>query len=158
MAAQVFNIMKGRAKEIYNRVKSNDPANSAFIIVILASAGLESDATLLDKDDLAALVSGTTNEATNSGYARKTLDDSALAALPAPDDTNDRNEFDLPDQNWATVATGDVWAKLVLCYDPDTTGGADSAIIPVCLYDFAITPNGGPIDAIVNASGAFRAA
>jgi hypothetical protein len=100
MANVVFNIAKGRIVELYNRVKNNDPANSALIVVPLETSGLEADATLIDKDDLAAVLSGTTNEQTTMG--RKTLTDSDLAALPAPDDTNDRYSLDLPDIVWTS--------------------------------------------------------
>lgn len=142
MANIVFNIAKGRVKELYNRVKSNDPANSALIIVPIETSGLESDATLIDKDDLAAVLSGATNEQSTMG--RKTLTDSDLAALSAPDDTNDRNECDLPTVTW-TAASGNAISKLLVCYDPDTTGGADSAIIPLTMFDFAQTPSGADI-------------
>lgn len=158
MADFVFNIAKGRVVEFYNRVEGNDPTNSAFIIVVLATSGLESDATLKDKDDLAALVSGSTNEVTNTGYARKVLTDSDLASLPAPDDTNDRYDIDLPDQTWTAVSAGDGWSKLVVCYDANTTSGSDSDIIPLCAYDFVVTPDGSDIIAQFNAAGFFRAA
>ena len=46
MADGVFNIAKGRVRELYNRVKSNDPANSAFIVVLLKAN--VADATLID--------------------------------------------------------------------------------------------------------------
>ena len=81
MANIPFNIGLGRIVELYNRVDSNDPANSALVIAVLAASGIESDATLRDKDDLAAVVSGTTNEVTNSGYARKVLTDADLTAF-----------------------------------------------------------------------------
>lgn len=142
MANIVFNIAKGRVKELYNRVKSNDPANSALIIVPIETSGLESDATLIDKDDLAAVLSGATNEQSTMG--RKTLTDSDLAALSAPDDTNDRNECDLPTVTW-TAASGNAISKLLVCYDQDTTGGTDSAIIPLTMFDFAQTPSGADI-------------
>jgi len=157
MANFVFNIAKGRVAEYVNRVKSNDPANSALIMLVLATSGLESDATLLDKDDVAALVSGTTNEVTNSGYARKTLTDADIAAI-APDDTNDRMDVDIPDQTWSAVAAGDGWSKIVIAYDPDTTGGTDSAIIPLTAHDFVVTPDGSDITAQIAAAGFFRAA
>ena len=54
MANIVFNIAKGRVAELYDRVKSNDPANSAIILVPIETSGLESDATLIDADTLAA--------------------------------------------------------------------------------------------------------
>lgn len=142
MASIVFNIAKGRVIEIYSRVKSNDPTNSALILVPLETSGLESDATLIDKDDLAAVLSGTTNEQTTMG--RKTLTDADLAALPAPTDASDYYEISLPTTTW-TGATGNAISKILVCYDPDTTGGTDSAIIPLTLFDFSITPDGSDI-------------
>jgi hypothetical protein len=105
----VFNIAKGRVAELCNRVDQNDPANSALIIVVLATSGLESDATLKDFDTLAAVVAGATNEVTNTNYARKTLTDSDIAAFAA-DDTNDRVDIDFADQTWTAVAAGDGWS------------------------------------------------
>ena len=154
MADFVFNIAKGRVVELYNRVKSNDPANSAFIVMVLETSGLESDAPLKDKDDFAALVSGATNEQTTMG--RKTLTDADLAALPAPDDTNDRYDVDLPDVTW-TAASGNAISKLVIGYDSDTTGGSDSNIIPLTCHDFVATPDGNDLQAVINASGFYRA-
>src|SRR6185295_19896488 len=60
----VMNIAKGRVVELYNRVKANDPANSALIIVPIETSGLEADSVLVDKDDLAAFLTGATNEQT----------------------------------------------------------------------------------------------
>lgn len=142
MANIVFNIAKGRVVEYYNRVENNDPANSAIILVPIETSGLESDATLIDKDDLAAVLSGTTNEQTTMG--RKTLTDTELAALPAPDDTNDRYEVSLPTTTW-TAATGNAISKILVCYDNDTTAGTDSNIIPLTMFDFAVTPSGTDI-------------
>lgn len=142
MANIVFNIAKGRVVELYSRVKSNDPANSALILVPLETSGLESDATLIDKDDLAAVLAGATNEQTTMG--RKTLTDADLAALPAPDDANDRYDIALPTVTWS-AATGNAISKILVCYDADTTGGSDANIVPVTLFDFAITPDGSDV-------------
>ena len=139
MANITFNIAKGRIVELYNRVKSNDPANSALILVPIETSGLESDAVLIDKDDLAAVLSGSTNEQTTMG--RKTLTDSDLAALPAPDDTNDRFEVSLPTVTWA-AASGNAISKVCVCYDSDTTSGSDANIVPLTLFDAALTPDG----------------
>lgn len=139
MANIVFNISKGRVVEYYNRVKANDPANSALILVPIETTGLETDAVLIDKDDLAAVLSGATNEQTTMG--RKVLTDADLVALPAPDDTNDRYDISLPTVTWV-AATGNAISKILVCYDSDTTGGADSAIIPLTMFDAAITPDG----------------
>lgn len=142
MANIVFNIAKGRVVEYYNRVENNDPALSALILVPIETTGLETDAVLIDKDDLAAVLSGTTNEQTTMG--RKTLTDADLAALPAPDDTNDRYEVSLPTVIWAG-ATGNAVSKILVCYDPDTTAGTDANIIPLTMFDFAVTPSGADI-------------
>jgi hypothetical protein len=156
MADFVFNIAKGRVVEYYNRVKASDPTNAALVVVVIDANG-DTDATMKDRDDLAALLGGTANEVTNTNYARKVLTDSDLAALPAPDDTNDRYDIDLPDQTWSAVAAGTAWTDIIICYDPDTTGGTDSAIIPLTCHDFAVTPDGSDIVAQIAAAGFFRA-
>jgi hypothetical protein len=138
----VFNIAKGRVVELYNRVENNDPANSAIILIPIETSGLESDATLIDVDTLTALLSGTTNEQTTMG--RKTLTDADLAALPAPDDANDRYEVSLPTVTW-TAASGNAISKIAVCYDADTTSGTDANIIPLTMFDFVQTPSGADI-------------
>ena len=142
MANFTFNIAKGRVVEFYNRVKSNDPANSALILVPIETTGLEADSVLIDKDDLAALLAGATNEQTTMG--RKTLTDADLAALPAPDDTNDRFDISLPTVTW-TAASGNPISKIAVCYDSDTTAGTDANIIPLTMFDFVQTPSGADI-------------
>lgn len=158
MADLVFNIAKGRIVEFYNRVENNDPANSALVVVALATAGLEADAVLRDKDTLADVVAGTTDEATNVNYVRKVLTDAELAALPAPDDVNDRYDVDIPDLVWTPgPAAGTGWSRLVVCYRPDTTAGTDANIIPLTSHDFVIVPDGSEIQATIAAAGFFRA-
>lgn len=142
MANIVFNISKGRVAELYDRVKLNDPANCALILVPIETSGLEADSVLIDVDTLTALVAGTTNEQTTMG--RKVLTDAELAAVPAPDDTNDRNERSLPTVTWS-AASGNAISKIAVCYDSDTTGGTDSNIVPLTLFDFAQTPSGADI-------------
>jgi hypothetical protein len=137
-------------------VDTNDPANSALIIAVLATSGLESDATLKDFDTLSAVVAGTTNEVTNTNYARKTLTDADLSAFAA-DDTNDRVDLDIADQTWTAVAAGDGWSKLIVCYDSDTTGGTDANIIPLTAHDFVVVPDGSDITAQVASAGFYRA-
>ena len=159
MSNFIFNISKGRVAELYNRVDSNDPANSAIVIALLATSGIEADATLIDKDTLTDLVSGTTNEATNTGYARKILTDADIVAF-APDDANDRVDLDIPDQTWTGVANDGTGAigDFITLYDSDTTGGTDANIVPMTLHDWAITPDGSDIMAQIAAAGFYRAA
>lgn len=146
MANITFNIAKGRVIELYNRVKSNDPANSAIVLIPVLTAGLESDATLIDKDDVAAVFAGATDEATTNGWVRKTLTDADLAALPAPVDASDYFEISLPTVLWSAVgAGGGAISKLLVAYDSDTTGGTDSNLLPLTLFDFAVTPDGSDV-------------
>jgi hypothetical protein len=154
----VFNIAKGRVAELYNRVKSNDPTNSALVLVAIKSTGIETDAVLRDYDDLAAILAASNDEATNTGYARKVLTDADLAAIPAPDDTGDTNDRDIPDQTWTAVQTsGGAWGAIIICYDNDTTAGSDSNLVPLTKHDFAVTPDGSDIVAQVAAAGFYRA-
>ena len=142
MANIVFNIAKGRVVEYYKRVKSNDPANSALILIPIETTGLEADATLIDVDTVTALLAGTTNEQSTMG--RKTLTDADLAALPAPDDTNDRYDIALPTVTW-TAASGNAISKMVVAYDADTTGGTDADLIPLTMFDAVATPDGNDL-------------
>lgn len=156
MADFVFNIAKGRVAELYNRVDLNDPAASALIVVVLATAGIETDAVLQDVGTLAALVAGTTDEVTNTGYARKVLTDADIVAF-APDNTNNRVDLDIPDQTWTAVAAGSGFNDFVVCYDSDTAAGTDANIVPMTLHDFPVVPDGSDITAQIAAAGFFRA-
>ncbi len=156
MANQIFNIGLGRVAELYNRVDANDPANAVLTIAVLATAGIESDAVLKDKDDLTALVAGATNEVTNSNYARIELVDTDIVAF-APDDSNDRVDLDIPDQTFSAIAAGDGWNDLIICYDSDSTGGTDADIVPLTMHDFVVTPDGSDITAQIAAAGFYRA-
>lgn len=152
----VFNIAKGKVAEYYDRVDNNDPANSALLVIPILSAGLETDAVLIDADTFAAVVAGATNEATAGGWNRKVLTDADLGAA-APDDVNDRNERDIPDQSWTPAAGNDV-GKLVIAYDPDTTGGTDANIVPLTAHSWDVITDGNQVNAVINAAGFFRAA
>lgn len=156
MADQIFNIALGRVAELYNRVDLNDPTNAVLTIVVLATAGIETDPVLKDKVDLAAVVAGTTNEVTNSGYARKELIDTDLVAM-APDQTNDRMDLDIPDQTWTGVGSGDGWQDFLVCYDSDSVAGTDANIVPCTQHDFVVTPDGSDITAQIATAGFYRA-
>ena len=146
MADFVFNIAKGRVAELYNRVQTNDPANSALIIVPV-DRGAATDATLRDLDTLSAVL-GSVTERSTSGWNRKTITDAGLSAL-TPDDTNDRMPCDFGDQTWTAVTAGNV-TDLLVCYDSDTTSGTDASIVPLTCHAFAITPDGSDVLATVN--------
>jgi hypothetical protein len=151
MAAFTFNVAKGRTIEFHTRVDGNDPANSVLVLVVLAAAGLESDDILRDKDTLADVLAGATNEVTNAGYSRIVLSDTGITAVTI-DDANDWVTAALATQSFGgpNVAAGDSWSKLLVCYDSDSTSGTDANILPVTAHDLRINgqvvvPNGAPV-------------
>lgn len=163
----VFNIARGCTKFYYFAVENSTvlaasgqftaAADSALIVVAI-NDGAVSDDAMKDFDDLAALLASAANEATNSGYARKVLTETELAAVPVPDDTNNRYELVIPDQVWTAVQTaGGAWTGLVVCFRPNAAA-ADSAIIPITHHAFAVTPDGSDITADVPTLGFYRSA
>lgn len=135
----VCNIALGRAVELYQRVDLNDPGTAVLWVALLATTGLEADSVFKDVDTFSAMVAGTTNESTNTNYARKILADADLAAF-TPDDTNDRADLDCPDQTWTSVAndgTGAISA-LVIGYDATTSGVTTTAMVPITKHGFVV--------------------
>lgn len=153
MADFVFNIAKGRAHQLAKNVKDGSPANSRLIAVLLESAGIEADAALKDHDTLQALLAGSSNEQTTMG--RKTI--AAANLTITVDDTNDRVDIDMDDLVYAAGA-GNAVGAVVICYDPDSTGGTDADLIPLTKHDAAVTPDGTDVTFQINASGFYRAA
>jgi hypothetical protein len=151
MADFLFNISKGRFVEYFNRVDSNDPANSA-IIVVPVDVGAATDATLRDVDTLAAVIAAGVTERSTNNWNRKTLTDTDIGPF-APDDPNDRFPIDIPDITWTPGPTSGNVTDLVFCYDSDTTAGTDANIVPIFQYDFVIIPDGSDVVAAINASG-----
>jgi len=142
MANIVFNIAKGQVGYYYKKVKGNDPSTSALVLTPIETSGLESDANLIDSDTVAEVVDGATNKQTTMG--EKVLTDSDLAAIPSPDDGNDRFDVSLPTVTW-TAASGNAISKILVAYRPDTGSAADSTDIPLTLFDAAVTPDGTDI-------------
>lgn len=150
MADLIFNVAKGRHVEWYHRVDSNDPANSALIVVPV-DVGATSDATIIDFDTLAAVLGGGVTERNASGWNRKTLTDVDLAAI-VPDDTNNWFQYAIPDQTWDPGPTAGNVTDLLLCYDNDTTAGTDANILPIAILDFVILADGSVVVADVGAA------
>ena len=152
----VYNVALGRVAEFYNRVDQNDPTNAALVVVAINTTA--TDATLKDLDTLAAVLANEdTVEAGNTGYARKVLDQDDLAALAA-DDANDRVDLDVADIEWGAITDDDVdWTDIIICYDPDTTGGDDSAIIPLTQHDHTVSIDGNAVVTQLATAGFYRA-
>lgn len=142
----VPNIAKGRVAELAKLGAAND----ALIAVVIEASGVAAEATIKDYDTLADLLAGSSNEQTTMG--RKTL----ASIVVATDDTNDWQTVDCADIVW-TAATGSATALLVICYDPDTTGGTDADLVPLVVDSFTVTPAGGDVTYTVNAGGFYRA-
>lgn len=152
MADIVFNVAKGKIAH-YAALPA---ANDALVAVLLKSAGLESDAALADHDTLAALLAASSDEADFTGYSRRTLANVTISV----DDVNDRVDIDADDLSWnpAGGAANNTLGKLVVCYDPDTTGGTDADLIPLTAHDVSVTTDGSTLTIAFPAGGFARAA
>ena len=128
----VFNISKGRHAARADLPETSD----ALIGILLVASGLESDATLIDYDTVAALLAGASNEASFTGYSRFTLSNVSVTV----DDANDRVVVDA--DNPAAITNTDsavAVGKLIVAYDDDTGGGTDANLIPMYGLDCVVT-------------------
>jgi hypothetical protein len=149
MANFAYVYGKGRAVEFAERVNDNDPAASELVIMLLAASGIESDSALEDSPTFVEIVDGTTNEATNTGYAKKVLGDGSITITY--DTTNNRNDLDIADQTWTAMAGDGTGALSDLVTGFDVVGSqTHSDIVPISQHDFAITPDGSDITAQIN--------
>jgi hypothetical protein len=161
MADFVFNRALGRGHQWVVEINASaSPYANSALIVSLWRRGASTDAALRDYDDVAAL-EGDANAAelvsgTNANYARKTLIDAT--PVITVDDTNERVDIDIPDQTWTALgAGGTAITDLLIAFDNDTTGGADSAQVPWTFHGFSVTPDGSDVTAQIAAAGFFRA-
>lgn len=150
----VFNIAKGRVAELANRVKAGDPAAARLYIIPVERAAV-TDATLIDVDDFAAVISAGLTERTTGGWNRKTV---AAADLPAitPNDSNDSFDIDIvTDPVWTAVTAG-VVSDLIVCY-ASVGSPTNAQLLPLTKHAFDITPDGSDVTGQINAAGFFRA-
>lgn len=138
MGTFVFNIGKGMT----GYYATLPAANDALIAIPIETTGIEADATLVDYATVSALLAASNNEQTTMG--RKTL----ASVTSTVDNANDRRSCDSADITWSG-ATGNAIGAILVCYDPDTTGGTDADLIPLTWHAFAATPDGTDIVATV---------
>ena len=155
MADFTFNVKKGFIAALWERVDTNDPANSAGILVPLSASGTEAQG-----QDLATLaaVEADANfaEITTNNWSRKTLSDAELAATDyAVDNGNNRVNVKVPSVTWTAPTAGGNTTGLLVCYDSDTTAGTDSNIVPLTHHTFTVTGDGN--DVVLNAGDFLRA-
>lgn len=149
MANFSFDVSLGREVEFHYRVNDNDPANAVFTLVVLAHEDLDPDSILRTYSTLSAIASGGNIEVGNTNYARIELSDVDIVSA-STDTTLHKTTIGFFPVQFTSIGAGDIWSKLLLCYDPDSTAGNDANIIPVCAFDLRkdgvpVTPNGNHI-------------
>lgn len=145
MADVVFNIAKGRLAH-YATLPGTDDA----LIAVLLQSGGQADNVLIDNDTLADVLAGNA-EAAFTNYSRQTLTGVSVTV----DDLTNVVRIDADDLTWTSAggATNNTLAKLLICYDPDTTGGDDSEIIPLTAHDVGLTTDGSTIIITLHSDG-----
>lgn len=150
----VFNIAKGSVAH-YSRLPVT-ATTDALILVLLQSTGLEADGTLQDYDTLSAILAGTNDECTFTGYTRRTL----ASITQTVDDTNNRMDVDAADPaTYTNTGAAQISGAAIICYDPDTGAGTDADLIPlVQLMTGTLSFDTDVVTTVAfNAAGFFRA-
>lgn len=156
-----FNISKHRLGEYWEKARAG--SNQAIVAILYTA--MPADDTLNDFDTVGAITGDT--EATFTNYARKFFTGSADAlptsqAVPAPivDDVNNRVTLDLPDITWTDAggAANNTLTRLLLAYDPNTTTGDDTTLVPLLSFDLTATTDGNDLIIRFNANGCVRVA
>jgi hypothetical protein len=161
MADLVFNRSKGRTVQFAELIlgAASPYANAAFILGLWNIA--QSDGTQVDLDDFAAIEASGSNaeltSGTNANYARKVIDETGEGLTVTYDDTNDRVDIDISDVTFVALGAGTAVTDIIIGFDNDTTGGTDSNILPVSQHDFAVTPDGSDVTAVIATGGFYRA-
>jgi hypothetical protein len=139
MADLIPNVAKGRVAYYGSLPQVND----AVILVLIQDSGVEADDTLIDYTNLASLLAASNNEATFTGYARRTL----TTVTVTIDNTSNTVTISADDPaGWTNTGSDQLMAKAVICYDDDTTGGTDTNLIPMAILDYTFNmPSGVPI-------------
>lgn len=143
MADGVFNIAKGAAVEMFN-----DSAAKGILMLLKVN---ETEADLIDHQDIAAMLGAANTEADATNYARKT----GLTGTVSIDDTNNRVDIDIPDQTFTSLGNGtnNTLTKVVFAYE---NAAADATRIPLTHHDFALTTDGSDVTVELNSAGFFR--
>ena len=144
MADGVFNIAKGRVVE-----KIADSAANLEVVLLKVN---ETEADLVDHDDMAALLAASNTEADFDNYARKT----GITGTVTVDDTNNRVDCDIPDQTWTSAggSTDNTLTKAIICY---RESAGDANLVPLTHHDFTSTTDGSTLTLQIGANGFYRA-
>lgn len=153
----VYNVAKGRAAELYQRVRAGDPSTSGLVVALINTPA--TDGAMRDCATFAAVLAlASTTELANAGYSRKVL--TAADSLPAlvVNNTDDRQEIGaaLGAISFGNIAAGTNITNVIISYAPNTAG-ATSTWIPLTCHAWAVSPNGTLIAPTVEAAGFARA-
>lgn len=159
-----FNISKGKIQYYFETARDRPAGftNAGIIIHLLKATGLEADSTLTDHDNVSVLLASTNDEADFTNYVRKTVFGSGGTGITITvDDSGNRVLLDLPDQTWTDaggnpVVTNNTLGKVLISFDPDTTGGTDTALIPLLAHDITATTDGNDLIVRFHVDGAAR--
>jgi hypothetical protein len=128
--------------------------NDAIIWIPMLTSGTAEQAEGL-LDFAAVEADANFSEQTTGGWSRITHDETGDSLAYAFDATNNRGEADSADLVWASPSTNTV--GLIACYDPDTTTGTDSTLVPLLHLDMVVTGNGQQVTFQFNAEGWYNA-
>ena len=150
-----FNISKYKIGWYFEQAR--DTAGAAIVVILLKSSGLESDSSIADYDNVAALLAGSSDQADFTNYARKTISGGANVTVTV-DDTNNKVLLDLTDQTWSAAggATNNTLGAVLLAYDSNTASGTDTDLVPLLKLDFTATTDGNDLLLRFNTEGAAR--
>ena|SRR5688572_32010898 len=156
-----FNISRDKIGYYFETARDRPSGftNAAIIITLLKSSGLEADATLADHDDVAALLAASNDQADFTNFVRKTVFGTGGTGITKTvDDSGNRVLLDLPDQTWVDAggAANNSLGKVLIAFDPDTTAGTDSTLIPLLAHDITATTDGNDLIIRFHADGAAR--
>jgi len=161
MADFVSNIAKGRGTQWVEEIRGSvSPYTNSALIVSLWRRGASTDAVLKDYNDMAAFEADANaaelTSGVNANYVRKNVIDTTPTITY--DDTNEWVDVDMPDITWTALgAGGTAITDLMVAFDPDTTAGTDSTVIPWTFHAFAVTADGSDVTAQIATLGFFRA-
>jgi hypothetical protein len=150
VADLVPNIAKGRVAYYASLPATND----ALIAVPIQTTWLPTDEQIRDADTLAAIVALGAQE--NTTMTRKTL----TGVTVTTDDTANETRVTSANPSWTAgqmALAGGAVSRLIICYDPDTTGGTDADLIPLVSLDMVVTPDGNAFEFQFGGTGWYAA-
>lgn len=121
-------------------------------MVLLQSAGLQSDATLGTYQYLGDLLAAGNTEATFTNYSRQVLSGTSITI--GVNTSTGVTTVGISNQVWnaAGGAVNNTLGALLTCYRP-TSASADSEVLLLTKHDFAVSTTGGTLTATVSSIG-----